>query len=222
MTPRPHAPRHDRSLFGPSQAVNPLTWMALAAVLALQGCANGPENRALFGGLMLTAGVAPSDDILQTYYLGVFDPTEQIPQTVYRVRVRGQANQFSRTHFASGWVPASLIDTLNGPDIKKIDPSSQEGEKLFGGNYRNRRLVMFGPEGFREAPKDHRLVIVMGSSPQDFFGAVDSALGSVAEVQLDSDTGHLRQALLEGWVNALRQEQRLAAINAKFSKEEKK
>ena len=44
-----------------------------------------------------------------------------------------------------------------------------------------RRLVMFGPEGFREAPKDHRLVVVMGSDPSAFFGAVDRALGTVAE-----------------------------------------
>ncbi len=186
----------------------------MAVALLLPGCASGPENRALFGIGTIIAGVTPSDDILQTYYLGVFDPTEQIPQTVYRVRVRGQANLLSRTHFASGWVPASLIDTLNGPDIKKIGDG--EAGNPFSSNYRNRRLVMFGPEGFREAPKDHRLVIVMGSTPQDFFSAVDSALGSVAQVQLDSDTTHLRQALLEGWVNALHQEQRLADISRQF------
>ncbi|MDP2432069.1 MAG: hypothetical protein Q8O33_08560 [Pseudomonadota bacterium] len=192
----------------------------LSAALLLQGCANGPENRALFGGALVVAGVTPSDDILQTYYLGVFDPTEQIPQTVYRVRVRGQANLLSRTHFASGWVPASLIDTLNGADLNNISGGAKNnstGKPLLATPYRNRRLVMFGPEGFREAPKDHRLVIVMGSTPQDFFSAVDSALGSIAEVQLDSDTSHLRQALLEGWVNAVRQEQALSDINKKYS-----
>lgn len=40
--------------------------------------------------------------------------------------------------------------------------------------------MMFGPEGFREAPPSHRLVIAMGSSPEKFFNAVDQALGNVA------------------------------------------
>ncbi|MBI5330556.1 MAG: hypothetical protein HZB71_08090 [Betaproteobacteria bacterium] len=207
----PGAPRR------PVATTGRLAALALTAALALQGCANAPENRALAGAGLFAAAVSPSDDILQTYYLGVFDPTEQIPQTVYRVRVRGQANMLSRTHYASGWVPASLVDTLNSADVSKL--GSAAAGSPFAGNYRNRRLVMFGPEGFREAPKDHRLVIVMGSNPEDFFNAVDSALGSIAEVQLDSDTSHLRQALLEGWVNALRQEQRLKAtqdaLNAK-------
>jgi len=47
---------------------------------------------------------------------------------------------------------------------------------------------MFGPEGFRESPADHRLVVVMGSSPQAFFQAIDQTLGAVAE-QLDRERG---------------------------------
>ncbi len=39
-----------------------------------------------------------------------------------------------------------------------------------------RRLMQFGPEGFREVPKDHRLVIMMGANPEDFFKAMDMAL----------------------------------------------
>ena len=52
-----------------------------------------------------------------------------------------------------------------------------------------RRLVMFGPEGFREAPKDHRLVVVMGSNPDAFFSAVDEALGVVASVTQGTSAG---------------------------------
>ena len=43
-----------------------------------------------------------------------------------------------------------------------------------------RRLMQFGPEGFRSAPKDHRLVILMGASPETVEQAFASALGSVA------------------------------------------
>ena len=50
--------------------------------------------------------------------------------------------------------------------------------------------MLFGPEGFREAPANHRLVIVMGASPEDFFSAIDESLGLVAQVtQLESDPG---------------------------------
>jgi hypothetical protein len=68
---------------------------------------------------------------------------------------------------------------------------------------------MFGPEGFREAPRDHRLVIVMGSSPQKFFSAVDSALGLVASVtQGQGDGPAIEKALWEdmGRIRVLRQE----------------
>ena len=62
-------------------------------------------------------------------------------------------------------------------------PASNEDNK----NALNRRLIMFGPEGFREAPKNHRLVVVMGASPETFFNAVDRALGVVAEVTQGDD-----------------------------------
>jgi hypothetical protein len=52
-----------------------------------------------------------------------------------------------------------------------------------------RRLIMFGPEGFREAPKNHRLVVVMGSNPDKFFSAVDEALGEVARVTQGVNAG---------------------------------
>ena len=46
-----------------------------------------------------------------------------------------------------------------------------------------RALVQFGPEGFRTAPREHRLVIVMGASPEAFFSAIDQSLGTVARIQ---------------------------------------
>ena len=41
--------------------------------------------------------------------------------------------------------------------------------------------MMFGPEGFREAPANHRLVVVMGADPSAFFEAVDQTLGVIAQ-----------------------------------------
>ena len=38
---------------------------------------------------------------------------EQVPPSVYRVRVKGQASFLSATKFASGWVPADLVDSLS-------------------------------------------------------------------------------------------------------------
>ena len=43
-----------------------------------------------------------------------------------------------------------------------------------------RRLMLFGPEGFREAPANHRLVIVMGSNADSYFESIEKVLGAVA------------------------------------------
>ena len=48
-----------------------------------------------------------------------------------------------------------------------------------------RKLVLFGPEGFRPVPKNHRLVIVMGSNPEEFFKAIDESLGMISKVKMD-------------------------------------
>ena len=58
------------------------------------------------------------------------------------------------------------------------EPSDAKDTSALSG----RRLMMFGPEGFREAPRNHRLVVVMGSSPEKFFSAVDEALGHLDRV----------------------------------------
>jgi len=126
---------------------------------------------------------SPTHEIQQVYYLGVFDPREQVPPSIYRLTVHGQSSFMSATKFASGWVPASMADSLDShiqfnEKSDKLEFSSGDNkiEKLKTG----KRLVLFGPEGFREAPKDHRLVVVMGSNPEAYFQAVDEALGVMA------------------------------------------
>ncbi len=168
----------------------------LACVVVLWGCAT-PQvtNLGLAAGVATGLGHTPTTNIVQTYYLGVFDPREQLPPTIYRVRIQGQASALAWTKFASGWVRADLLDSLSG-SVEQDRTGLRLGEdpknRVRLGDDKsalNRRLVMFGPEGFREAPKNHRLVVVMGSSPENFFGAVDRALGVVAGVTQPSLSG---------------------------------
>jgi hypothetical protein len=56
--------------------------------------------------------------------------------------------------------------------------------------------MLFGPEGFREAPANHRLVIVMGSDPSAFFQGVDQALGIVAQATQSANAGPEIERLL--------------------------
>lgn len=160
-------------------------------LLILTGCATPAQTKVLASAAIGLPSISPTNNIGQTYYLGIFDPHEQLPPTIYRLRVQGQASALSSTSFASGWVRADLVDSLSGRiDLGKQTaleenklPASNEDNK----NALNRRLIMFGPEGFREAPKNHRLVVVMGASPETFFNAVDRALGVVAEVTQGDD-----------------------------------
>lgn len=55
---------------------------------ALSGCDTTGAIIGGIAGITVLAGLSPSNEIDQVYYLGVFDPQEQIPPTVYRVRVR--------------------------------------------------------------------------------------------------------------------------------------
>jgi len=161
--------------------------LLISCVVVLSGCETVAARNSTAG---ITATVAlahlPTSQVQQVYYLGVFDPRDQLPPTIYRVRVRGQASALNQTKFASGWVHSSLVDSLSSSGTYNASVGELAGKLNGNGSDRGlltgRRLLMFGPEGFREAPKDHRLVIVMGSDPQAFFGAVDSALGTVAEV----------------------------------------
>jgi hypothetical protein len=173
--------------------------LCAAGMLAAAGCDTTNQNIAL-GVATVTAylGQAPTTEVTQTYYLGVFDPQDQVPPAVYRVRVRGQASWLSTTTFASGWVKAELVDSLGTTISSAPAPggavSIQKNAELSASLKTGRRLMMFGPEGFREAPADHRLVIVTGSSPEKFFGAIDETLGLVAgAVQGQRNAGLTRE-----------------------------
>ena len=141
------------------------------AGLGLTACENIEGTVALgVVGATLVGAQSPSHEIQQIYYLGVFDPQDQLPPQVYRVRVHGQASFVSLVNFASGWVPANLIDSL-GTTVSLNKQTGgvkfqKAGEDETAPLKTGRRLVVFGPEGFREAPADHRLVVVMGSSPR--------------------------------------------------------
>lgn len=108
---------------------------------------------------------------------------------IYRVRVHGQASFMSQTRFSSGWVNARLIDSLGsnvqldqGTGKLTIEQMTEfKKDPLKTG----RRLMLFGPEGFREAPAGHRLVIVMGSTPEKWFEAMDQALQTIGEAISD-------------------------------------
>ena len=92
------------------------TSIFLSVIVLLAGCGHFSERERWMGGLALgTAYLAasPSNEIEQVYYIGIFDPQEQLPPQVYRIRVRGQASAFSRTRFASGWVRAEIADSLS-------------------------------------------------------------------------------------------------------------
>lgn len=176
--------------------------VTMAVSLAQTACETTEQNVAL-GVAAVTAylGQAPTTEVAQTYYLGVFDPQDQVPPAVYRVRVRGQASALSTTNFASGWVRAELVDslgtTLSAPPKAGEAAAIKRNDELLAKIQTARRLMMFGPEGFREAPANHRLVIVAGSSPEKFFEAVDSVLGSVAGAIQGQRNAGLNRDLLD-------------------------
>src|SRR5579872_7109720 len=161
--------------------------IGLLIIVSLSGCATSGETVGLVGGLVALGAQAPTTEIQQTYYLGVFDPHEQLPPQVYRVRVHGQASFLGITKFASGWLPASMVDSLgtrvsfqdNGQDVSITKGESDANVSLTSG----RRLMLFGPQGFREAPANQRLVIVMGIDPSQVFTGIDTALGKVAPLK---------------------------------------
>ncbi|NIP25787.1 MAG: hypothetical protein GWN67_12285 [Phycisphaerae bacterium] len=163
---------------------------ALSALCLCSGCGSSSETAWLVGGIIggtALAGQSPAQEIEQIYYLGVLDPMEQTPSAIFRLTVRGQASLISSTKFASGWAPADLVDSLNTSlsfNEQDMVPSSNEEKDSLGEMETGRRLILFGPEGYREAPKDHRLVLVMSSSPEKYFEALGETLGAIADVQV--------------------------------------
>ncbi len=188
--------------------------------MILSGCATPVQTAgAVIGGTTLLGAQTPSDEIEQIYYLGVFDPQEQLPPSIYRVTVRGQSSFLNQSKFASGWVPAQLIDSLsskasedgigstdftNGRPGGATDPQ----DRLKTG----RRLVTFGPEGFREAPKDHRLVIVMGADPSAYFEAIDLALGDMGGVKVQQANQGMLKQLTDAYSRSENQDRKLELL----------
>lgn len=154
------------------------------------GCGSPEAAMAVVGagGVTALGSAAVGHEIQQIYYLGVFDPREQTPSAIFRLTVRGQASAISLARFACGWVPAEVADSLN-TDLSfqngKIVTPSEAERKALGGIETGRRLVLFGPEGFREAPRAHRLVLVMSSNPEKYFKAVSQTLEGLARIQVD-------------------------------------
>ncbi len=187
------------------------------------GC-NSTQTNVTYGvgGATALGSLSPSSEIEQVYYLGVFDPHDQVPPSVYRVRVRGQASFISRTKFASGWVHASLMDSL-GSSIEYGEDDGvlhiEKAEEQFSGIKAGRRLMLFGPEGFREAPKDHRLAIVMGSNPKGFFNAMDESLGIISEVQGQQQYSALNRLLLEALAQVRNEKGRLDDLKYEIEKD---
>ena len=181
-----------------------------AAFLLLAACHTPEKTAALTAaGVTLIGGALPSQELEQIYYVGIFDPLEQLPQAVYRLTVRGQASMLSSMKFASGWVPAPLIDGLDSrigftaDGHLSITPAKGADETDVGVG---RRLMLFGPEGFQEAPRDYRLVIVMSSSPEAFFNAVGESLEAVVNVQREADDSVASTRILQELLR-LKQEQ---------------
>ena len=80
----------------------PVLSLCAGGALLLAGCHTSVQTGALVtGGVTLAGARTPSQDLEQIYYLGVFDPEEQLPPTFYRLTVRGQASAMSRTRPSS-------------------------------------------------------------------------------------------------------------------------
>ena len=175
------------------------------------------EIAAGVAGTALVGGYTPGQEIEQIYYLGSFDPRGQLPPEFYRVTVRGQASIISRMRFGSGWVSASVIDSLNG--TLKFDDAAgafkYTTEKDEATGLHGRNLILFGPEGFREAPDDHRLAIVMGSSPEAFFRAVDQSLGTLSRVQQERLSSGVTTAMMAEYMRLQQQKDTLIGLERK-------
>lgn len=200
--------------------------LTICCASLLAGCGSlTPAENVAVGAVTATVvgGQAPSHEIEQTYYIGVFDPQEQLPPQMYRIRINGQSSFISATRFASGWVPAALVDSLGagvrldpkGGSIAIEKAKDEEIAQLKPG----RRLIMFGPEGFREAPADYRLVVVMGSSPEDFFNAIDQTLGTVAKTIDEQRSGRLQNEVLRTLVRIQGERQRLSDLRADIAED---
>ena len=174
---------------------------ALVGILTVLTSCASPWS-AVAGVLTLGLGAAvPGHRIEQTYYVGIVDPLDQVPPSLYRITLRGEASVVSNVRLQSGWVQADLVDTL-GTKIGFDDDGNLEFTRADGNTATlkpGRGMWLFGPEGFRQAPRDHRLVIMMGADPSAFFDAVSEAMGELSTAhQFDEQSvANQRLAMLE-------------------------
>ena len=68
-------------------------------------------------------------------------------------------------------------------------------------------------------PKEHRLVIVMGSDPENFFAAMDEALGAVSQAKVDQGNNVLNRVLFEAMAT-VRAEKQLVEAQLEAAKEQ--
>ncbi len=189
--------------------------LAFAATLPalLTGCASNLHTATLAGAATALLAQAPTTELEQIYYLGVFDPREQVPPMIYRVRVHGQASLISLCKFASGWVPAQVADSLSSQiqygDNGNLQLVKQDDSLKASALQAGRRLVLFGPEGFREAPRDQRLVIVMSGDPSKYFAAVSQVLGKTSTTPPAQSDSALARQILTGLMDAEGQKSQL-------------
>ena len=210
-------------LFSKTYKVTFLMLLLLCLVLS-SGCTTTAGNIVLGVAAITSYGAySPGHEIEQTFYMGVFDPQNQVDPMMYRIRVTGQASIISSIKFASGWVPAKLIDSLG----TKISFSKQNGaieltktdDTYSSSLSTGKRLVLFGPEGFREAPKNQRLVILMGSNPEEYFNAIDQTLGIVSdEIAAQKDSKFI-QELLKAEIQLQNEKLRLKDITTDIENE---
>lgn len=188
----------------------------IASLLLLAGCASpGAVVGSIFT-LGLGAAI-PGHSIRQTYYVGVVDPLEQVPPSLYRITVRGEASIVSNVRLESGWVHSSVVDSLNTrierDDAGRIvfSKAEDDGSAIASG----RGLWMFGPEGFRRAPRDHRLAIVMSADPSEFFAAMNETLGQLTTAQKFDDAAAAKQdARLCALLDVIETEQAMLATGS--------
>ena len=154
----------------------------------------------------------------QVYYLGIFDPHEQLPPSFYRIRVTGRSSFFSNINYAAGWVPAPFIDSLN----TQVSFDNETGSLDFKDGETSRQvtletgrgLMLFGPEGFRPAPRDHRLAVVMSGDPSKFFDSIQEAMGQLSaakHIEKSSPSG-VRTTALEAFMAANQEEDAITQL----------
>lgn len=154
----------------------------LIALISASACTTAGAGVSLAVGSAFGFGAAlKGHEIRQVYYVGAIDPLGQLPPSLYRITFRGEASVISSVRFESGWVKSELVDSLGTQIGFDANGKMEFGDSEAGAVTidSDRRMWLFGPEGFRRAPEDERLVMVMGSDPSAFFAAVGQLLGEM-------------------------------------------